>query len=394
MRSPLLGALPCLLLAQAAAQSPLRFQDIQARALPAPEQARAEALLAEHRLQSQESRGLLREGPSLALLAGPRRNPLSGTSTDLGLELDLPLFLSPATRKALESSLGAAHPLLLEAARREGGFRLRKAYLDAWMAARRLALGESDLATVERWLQTARVRLEAGADPAFQVALVEAERLKVLQDLDEARSEAAHSWAALSALAELPEAPVPLAEPGLLPELDRSNPAARLQQGPIRKALLAQAELEAQGLRLKEAQALSRWSLRGSHAREGEETVTRLGLALRLPRAGEGAALRSGTEARLRSLQIEARQALAALDARAAAALQRLSQSPGEALLPDFSRALEAVGLRLEEGRDRPSEALPIRRQLIEAQRASLRRIHAQHLLMAELQALLPEVAP
>jgi hypothetical protein len=42
----------------------------------------------------------------------------------------------------------------------------------------------------------------------------------------------------------------------------------------------------------------------------------------------------------------------------------------------------------LAEGKERPSEALPIRRQLLEAQVARLRRLHANHLLIAELQAL------
>ena len=49
---------------------------------------------------------------------------------------------------------------------------------------------------------------------------------------------------------------------------------------------------------------------------------------------------------------------------------------------------------RLQEGRERPSEALPIRRQLMEAQMASLRRVHTQHLLAAELKTLMPEVNP
>ena len=65
-----------------------------------------------------------------------------------------------------------------------------------------------------------------------------------------------------------------------------------------------------------------------------------------------------------------------------------------EAPLPDFRQAVEAVGLRLQEGKERPSEALPIRRQLLEAQLAALRRHHAHHTLAAELQSLLPEVKP
>lgn len=151
-------------------------------------------------------------------------------------------------------------------------------------------------------------------------------------------------------------------------------------------------DLEERGLRLKEAQELSRWSLRGSHAQEGDENVTRLGFAVRLPRPGEGSAVHHSTEAQLRALQGEARQALAELDARAQGAALRFTQAVPSARTPDFAQAIAAVGLRLQEGRERPSEALPLRRQLLEAQMASLRRLHTQHLLSADLLALLPEV--
>jgi len=394
MRLSLLGALPCLFAMHATAQAPLTFQDIQGKARPAPEQWRAEALLAERGLQFQESKGFLREGPTVAMLAGPRRTPGAGTSTDKGFELDLPLFLSPRSRAALEASLGKAHPLVLEAARREGLFRLKSAYLDAWLASRLVALREADLGTVDRWLQAANARLEAGADPAFQVSLVEGERLKVQQELDEAWAQASRTWGVLVALADLPVAPVALADPGAVPVIPTVDLDRRLQEGPLRKALLAQADLETQSLRLKEAQALSRWSLRGNYAQEGEDKVTRFGFAVRLPRPGESASVKRNTEAQLRAVQGESRQAVAELDARTQAALNRIQKAPATTIVPDFARALGAIGLRLQEGKERPSEALPIRRQLLEAQMASLRRIHAQHLLATELQTLLPEVNP
>lgn len=394
MRLPILGALPFLLALQAAAQAPLTYQDIQAKARPAPEQWRTDALLAERNLQLQESRGFLREGPTLSLGTGPRRKVGLPATTDRAFEVDIPLFLSPRLRAGLESALGGAHPLLKEAARREASLRLRTAYLEAWVATRTLALRESDLDTVERWLKAARARLEAGADPAFQVSLVEGERLKAQQDLDEARIQQARSWGALVALADLPGAPVPLADPGPVPKLTTGDLAKGLENGPLRKALLAQADLEARSLRLKEAQVLSRWSLRGSYAQEGEEKITRFGVAVRLPRPGEGSSVRRSTEAQIQAVQGETRQALAELDARAQATLSRMAAPSREESLPDFAQAIAAVGLRLQEGRERPSEALPIRRQLLEAQMASLRRIRAQHLLAAELQTLLPEVNP
>lgn len=394
MRTPSLGALPCLLCLQAGAQTPLTFHDLLAKARPAPERGRAEALLAERDLQLQESRGFLRDGPTVALMAGPRRAPGAAPGTDRGFEVDLPLFLSPGRRAALAASLGKAHPLLREAARREDRFRLRRAYLDAWLAARMVELRAADLATVEQWLRAAQARLEAGADPAFQVALVEGERLKVQQELDEARLLETRAWGDLTALVDLPAGPVPLADPGPLAPVDPTDLAQRVKASPLHAALVAQAELEVQSLRLKEAQALSRWSLRGSHAREGDETVTRFGVAVRLPRPGEGAAVRRATEAQVEVIQGEARQALAELEARMAALLARLPKAPSSLTVPDFAHALAAVSLRLQEGRERPSDALPIRRQLLDSQMAALRRFHTQHLLEAELQTLLPEVQP
>ena len=389
MRLLFLGALPCLL----AAQAPLTYDQILASARPAPEAARAEARLAEAGQRLQETRGLLREGPTLALTAGPRRSPGASTSTDRSLELDLPLFLSPSSRRALAQGLAEGAPLIREAARRESRLRLRATYLDAWLAERELALREADVATVARWLDAARARLDAGADPAFQVSLVQGEQLKALQERDEARTRRGAAWARLAALAELPFGPVPLAEPGA-PAWPEGADLDALEACPLAKALKAQADLDAQSLRLEEAQALNRWSLRASCGREGEETVGRLGLALRLPRPGEASVRRRATESQRQVLRAEARQALAELGARLQDLRARFAAREVEAPLPDFRQAVEAVGLRLQEGKERPSEALPIRRQLLEAQLAALRRHHAHHTLAAELQSLLPEVKP
>ena len=63
MRSLLLGAMPCLLMAQA---PPLSYDDIVQRARTSPEQFRTEALLAERHRALSGTRGFLREGPSLA----------------------------------------------------------------------------------------------------------------------------------------------------------------------------------------------------------------------------------------------------------------------------------------------------------------------------------------
>lgn len=391
MRSLLLGALPGLLLAQA---PPLSFDDLLSRARTGPGQLRTEALLAERHRALNATRGFLREGPALGLSTGPRTRPGAPATTDRTFDLDLPLFLSPGIRAQLEAALGQADPLLRAAARIEARFRLRQAYLDAWLAEEVMRLREADLATVEAWLRAARVRREAGADPAFQSTIVEGEALRAQAELDEARRQRLGAWAALRGLADLPPAPVELAAPAadILPAAE--GLPARFEAGALRRAVQGRLELETRTLRHQEALATSRWSLRGSYGREGEDRVGKVGLAYRFSRPGEGPALRRETEATLQATRQELETALLDLDARFQTALARLQAATPPLPFSGFDSSLRAVGLRLEEGRERPSEALPIRRQLLEAKAASLRRLHAAHLLTAELQALTEGMTP
>lgn len=386
MRTLLLGALPCVLAAQASA--PLSYDEILQRARTSPEQLRTEALLASRDRQLRSSSGLLREGPSIGFSAGPRTSSLTPTSTDQTLEMDLPLFLSMSTQRRLEAALGKADPALRESARIEARFRLRQAYLDAWLSERLLELREADLSTVQTWLKAAKARLEAGADPAFQVSLVEGETLKAQLDLDEARRSRLQAWANLRTVSGVPVAPVPLADPGDPVFLTAQDLPTRFERSSLRRAIEARLELEEQTLRQQEALSTSRWSLRGSTSREGEERITKLGFAYRFPRPSEARAIHREAEANLSSTKQELEVARLELDARFQSALTRLQTTASPTPFTAFDTALKAVGLRLSEGKERPSEALPIRRQLLEAQVASLRRLYAAHLLTAELQAL------
>jgi outer membrane protein TolC len=391
MRTFLLGALPCLLMAQT---PPLSYDDLLQRARTGPGQFRTEALLAERHRALSATRGFLRDGPSLGLSAGPRTSLVAPTTTDQSVELDLPLFLSPAARHGLEEALGQADPALREAARVEARFRLRQTYLDAWLAERLVQLREADLVTVQIWLKAAQARLEAGADPGFQVSLVEGELLRAQGDLDEARRQRLEAWTSLRVVAEVPGAPVPLADPGTLPPRPHEDLQARFEGSGLRKAIQSRLDLERHTLRHQEALATSRWSLRGSYGREGEERVGKVGLAYRFARPGEGQAIHRETEAGLQALRRDLEIALLELEARFQSALTRLQTAPPPAPFTGFEPSLRAVGLRLSEGRERPSEALPIRRQLLEAQAASYRRLHAAHLLDAELKALTDGVNP
>jgi hypothetical protein len=152
--------------------------------------------------------------------------------------------------------------------------------------------------------------------------------------------------------------------------------------------------VERENLRHREALGLSRWSLRGSYAKEGEDRIAKVGMAYRFVRPGESQAIRRETNAGLATLQQELQIALAELDGRFQSALDRLQILGSMPPSRSFQSAIQAVGLRLQSGKERPSEALPIRRQLLEAEVAELRRQHAQHLLQAELQALTEGVTP
>jgi outer membrane protein TolC len=391
MRTFLLGALPCLLMAQA---PPLSYDDVLKRVRTSPEQFRTDAFLAERHRALSGTRGFLREGPALGISAGPRTNPSSATTTDQSVDLDLPLFLSPGTRRRLEESLGHADPALRGASKIEARFHLRQAYLEAWLAERLLHLREADLVTVQTWLKAAQARLEAGADAGFQVSLVEGEALRAQADLDETRRQRLNAWAGLRTMADVPGSPVPLADPGDTQAIPTDGLQAKFEASALRRAIQSRLELELQALLHQEALATSRWSLRGSYAKEGEDRIGKVGLAYRFSRPGEGQAIRRDTEASIQASRRELETALLELDARFQSALIRLQTATPPLPFKGFELSLKAVGLRLSEGKERPSEALPIRRQLLEAQTASYRRLQAAHLLVAELQALTTQVNP
>lgn len=392
MRTFLIWALPGLLFAQA--PPPLTYDDILGKARTSPEQYRTEALLAANQRALSGTAGFLREGPSLSLSAGPRTNPLAPTTTDQTVELDLPLFLSTGTRRKLEEALGKSDPVLREAARIDARFQLRQAYLDAWLTERSLQFRQSDLETVQAWLKAAKARFEAGADPAFQVSLVEGEILRAQLDLDESRKARLSAWARLRSFADVPDVPVPLADPGepQMPVLDGLEP--RFEQSVLRKALQDRLELETQAIRQQEALSTSRWSLRGSYGKENEDRITKFGIAYRFSRPGESRAIRQEAAANVQATKRELEITLVELDARFQSALARAQSQTLAEPFKNFDSAIQAVSLRLSEGKERPSEALPIRRQLLEAELSSLRRIENAHLLSAELQALTDGVNP
>lgn len=379
MKRWLLGAAACAVMAQGPA---LTFEQCMARLKAPAELLAAEAFLAQRDRELVGTSAFLREGPSLGVDLGRRRGGVS--ATDRGLSLDLPLFLRPDLRAGLARALEQAGPMVREAAALEGKHRLRSAYLNAWLAQALVALREEDARTVQAWHAAAQARVEAGADAPFQADLVAGERLKADQDLWEARRVRQESWAMLAALADLPAAPEALGEPASVAP-PAGDLEARFRVGLLRRALSSRLQAEEAAVRLRLAVDTSRFSLRTGYATEGEDRIAKVGLALRLPRRGEGAAARVSAEAELATARREAEQALAALEGRFRSAREALGPAAGAL---DVQGALTAIGLRLTEGKERPSEALPIRRQLLEAQVARLRRTHALALVASDLETL------
>lgn len=395
MRVPF-GALMAALLStavQAQAPVPLTFDDLVRLARPTPTQYRAEAFLATQRRGLAATSGFLRDGPSLLLSAGPRRNDV-GSSTDRSVELDLPLFLARSTRRRLQAAFGEADPLIREAAKLQARSELRSAYLDAWLQERLLALREADLATAQAWLKAATARVAAGSDPALQADLVRGEILKAQLALDRARASRGETWGRLQALAEVAATPQPLADPGPAVAPPVNGLVERFEKGAFRRALQGRQAVEEAAVRQRQALDTSRWSLRGGYAEEGRDRLVRFGVAYRIPRTAESQALRAETEAASQASRRELEVALAELDARFQSDLERLPSFSGVDAQGDFASGLRAAGLRLAEGKERPSEALPIRRQLLEAQEATLRRIHDAHLLLSELALLADGAQP
>ena len=385
----------CGLAARASAVSaPLDLGSVKAAAFEDAGVARLRADLAERRRQLAAAGSFAREGPLVGVEAGPRRLENDGTKADLSVEADVPIRLRGGARAAAAVRLDEAAPVLLAAADAEAARRLAEAYADAWLAASRVEALAGQRTLLEGWRDAARKRVEAGADAPFQAALVEADLLRSRGELDRARREAAEAWGALRALADLPEAPQELASPAI-PAWPGANEAkARFEAGVARASVDARLALDLAFGSLESSDRLERWSLLGSVAKEGADSVARAGLAYRFPLPGERT---SGDEAskffqRTRRREADAERRL--LEARLAGALERAREFGA---LPDgraFEEALAAVNLRVLEGKDSPSDAVLSRRQLLDGRLGALERLRDASLLSAELDALTKGMTP
>lgn len=386
IRSLFLGAAICALSAQIPAP-PLTYDALLARAKVDPALLRAEADLAARQRQLAATGGLLREGPTVLAEGGRRVGPVT-TSTDKVAQVDAPLLLAPRVRSEAQRTLDSNQRTTLALGRAEARHRLRLAYLEAWLAQAQLRLRTGQSEVMETWLRVARARVASGSDPAYQAELVRGDLVRQRTDLAEALRRASEAWAALRSLADLPPDPLPLADPGPAKLPDPAPLPAAFEASLARRALTDRLASEQAAFQLQQALRSSRWSLKGSYASEGEERITRLGVAFRLPRAGELSAQRREAATGRKALQREGETAALQLASRFQTALARLRTFGDPPESQGFEAALQAVDLRLKEGKERPSEALFLRRQLLEAESATLQRLRDAHALVAELDFL------
>lgn len=367
--------------------APLTFDQLLTNVAPDPLTLRLEADLAARQRQLAATGGLLREGATVAVEAGRRTGP-NGASTDKTAEVDLPLMLAAGDRQRAGASLDRLQGPLLALAKAESRHRLRQAYLDAWLEMRQVAQRQSQMALMGTWLKVAQARVDSGADPAYQADLVRGDLLKLETELSEAQRRWIEAWGRLRSLADLPLEPQPLASPGTakLPALENATRA--FEQSLYRRVQTDRATADLTAFELEQSLKRSRWSLRGSYASEGDERIAKLGVGFRLPRPGELSAQNRERATGRRALERESQNAASQLESRFQAALARARSFPGTVELPSFGSALAAVDVRLKEGKERPSEALLIRRQLLEAESAALLRLHEAHALVAELELL------
>ncbi len=364
------------------------------RAGPAPERLAAEAELAAAAYELSLSRGLLLQGPALSVATGPRRAP-AGDDSDLALEVDLPLAADRAERRAALLAVQEARPVLLAAADLEAMLALELAYVDAWQAAEAFTLAEREVEAAERGLAAVAARVAAGAEAPYETSLVAAEAAVAQLQLAATREQVQVAWAQLRGRADVGNLPVALAEPAIeLPmEPPPSGSAGSLANAVLARGVTSRGALARSLAALEAARAGSRWSLGAELAREGEEDVARLGFGYRIPLSGQSDTRSAARDALLAASTRNAELDLSRLAGRLAGARARAqSLAAGTPLRPnEVERALAALDARLAAGRDRPSQALPLRRQLVGALSTALTARAARLRAAFEIEALTTE---
>jgi cobalt-zinc-cadmium efflux system outer membrane protein len=308
------------------------------------------------------------EGASAAVVAGPRRSDESGDEGDLGLAVEVPLLARAEDRAELARTLADSEPVLATSSSSLAAADVAAAFVEVWLAQATASVRAEDLRAADEWLAVAQRRVEAGADPPYEPTLVAGERDRALVELVAARREAELAWGALAELSDVGTEPRPVALDGM----PAARPASAVEATHVPAAIEARRALEVALVAARSGASRSRWALATEVATEGEERFAHVGVTYRLPLRGEAAAIEQQRMAGELEAEREADAALASVRARVAAAEAALA-SAGPAIGNDaLVQAQQALAARLIEGKERASQILPLRRQLLEARLAGL----------------------
>jgi hypothetical protein len=351
---------------RSAAQS-LTLAEVLAARRPSAEEVSIGSLVAEARRLTAGAGTRLAEGASASVVAGPRRSDESGDEGDLGLAVEVPLLARAGDRAELARTLADSEPVLAAGAFSLAAADVAAAFVEVWLAQATAFVRAEDLRAADEWLAVAQRRVEAGADPPYEPTLVAGERDRALVELVAARREAELAWGALAGLSDVGTEPRPVALDGV--------PVARpstVEATHVPAAIEARRALEVALVAARSGASRSRWALATEVATEGEERFAHVGVTYRLPLRGEAAAIEQQRMAGELEAEREADAALASVRARVAAAEAALA-SAGPAIGNDaLVQAQQALAARLIEGKERASQILPLRRQLLEARLAGL----------------------
>jgi outer membrane protein TolC len=368
------AAIACVLATptQIRAQEPLRFAEAAAARLPHEREIDAEAFLADAASAAVGAGSWLLEGPTASGATGGRRPDRGDAALDVGFEIELPLQSDRQRRLELANALDESGASIRAAARAIALADLAGAYAGAWLAQAIIDLRAEDLALTDAWHAATQRRVEAGADPPYESILVAGERDRALVELIAARREVELKWGELARLAALG------GEPRVLDLASLPGGAGPASSGDGAGAatlagIESRRDLALLLARAQTAAASSRWALNGDAAREGEEeNIAHVGVSYRFARHGERAALAVVESAAAAAAENVAAAERVDLRARLAAAAVPLAAEPSSLDDDDLRRAREALDSRLDEGRDRASTVLPLRRQLLEAALAAV----------------------
>jgi hypothetical protein len=367
------------------ASDPLTFDQAAAALRPHPRELEIEALLAEAASAAVGAGGILLEGPTAGVAAGPRR--VDGeTEGDLAVEVEVPLLAGRQRRLDLAHAIDPAAESMRSSARAIALADLAAAFSRTWLAQAEVDLRAEDVSIADAWLAATERRIEAGADPPYESILVAGERDRAALDLVAAREEVELAWGELSRLSSVDRASA--LDLGSLPA-SGDSPVPPTDAASVALAgIETERELATMLARARSAVTSSRWALAGDAGREGDERVARVGASYRFARGGERATIEEleRTSASLAAAEATARAG--EVRARLAAARAAADALPSQLDAMDFEAARRALDARVQEGKERASEVLPLRRQLLEAALARARGQAARARARAELSLL------